>query len=196
MARASFSSIENQLIIAQERSKVVSDDILENHKLLGKVVATLDSALQQPLSDLRTNISATKLQEYESTRETPQKRQYEYPKDLPCTKSCIDIVATGAIILQIETAVFSSLVYSANDKIVTIYPLTASFSSSVAASGITLSLPRLREVPVNISDNLHNSMSVSVANPSEYVCADNKLPRLRRGMRTRLTGHLSENKMW
>ncbi|KAH6656971.1 P-loop containing nucleoside triphosphate hydrolase protein [Truncatella angustata] len=47
----------------------------------------LSENLCRPLSQLRDDISATKLQEYQPTGSTPQKVSYEYPTHLPQTKS-------------------------------------------------------------------------------------------------------------
>ncbi|KAI5859567.1 kinesin-domain-containing protein [Durotheca rogersii] len=47
----------------------------------------LPTTLCQPLSDLREDIRGTILQEYLPTGETPQKRNYEYPTELPQTEA-------------------------------------------------------------------------------------------------------------
>src|SRR5438270_759426 len=63
IAKASFDSIGGHLATTHERSKSLGDDISAKRKLLDEALATLDSTLQQPLSDLRANISRTTLQE-------------------------------------------------------------------------------------------------------------------------------------
>ncbi|KAL7620208.1 Kinesin- motor protein [Parahypoxylon ruwenzoriense] len=47
----------------------------------------LPEYLCQPLSDLREDINNTVIQEYQPTGETPQKRNYEYPTQLPHTEA-------------------------------------------------------------------------------------------------------------
>ncbi|KAI0868982.1 P-loop containing nucleoside triphosphate hydrolase protein [Hypoxylon argillaceum] len=47
----------------------------------------------QPLADLREDISNTVIQEYQPTGDTPQKRTYEYPTELPRTQTQASLIA-------------------------------------------------------------------------------------------------------
>ncbi|KUJ07361.1 uncharacterized protein LY89DRAFT_691820 [Mollisia scopiformis] len=134
-ARASYDSFGSQLAITHERSKSLDDDISEKQKLLDEALATLNSTLQQPLSDLRANISRTTLQEYKPTAETPQRTQYEYPTELPRTKPHENLIAAGSfsplIISPSKSPLFSGPNPNANDESVKARPLVTSFSTSL-----------------------------------------------------------------
>jgi kinesin family protein 11 len=61
---------------------------------LQESLAPLDDVLRKPLTDLRENVSNTKMIEYEPTGETPQKVQYTYPTELPRTDAHESLLAS------------------------------------------------------------------------------------------------------
>jgi kinesin family member 11 len=184
VAKASYDSIGNQLATTHERIKGLGEDVSEKQKQLGENLATLDSTLQQPIFDLRANISRTTLQEYEPTGETPQRTRYEYPTELPRTEAHENLIAAGSlsplIISPSKSAVFSGPVPNANDESVKLRPSITSFSASLPPR----KLPGLREINVNILGSSRNStLEEGVANLSASVCADNTAPLLGRSLR-------------
>ena len=188
-AKASYDSIGSQLATVHERSKSLSDDISEKQKLLDETLATLDSTLQQPLSDLRANISRTTLQEYEATGETPQKTQYEYPTELPRTEPHkLLIPAAGSLsplaISPSKSVVFRGSIPDANDESVESRSLGTSFSASLPPRSCLQSLPGLREINANVLGSTRNSiLEVGATSLSTSVCAENMVPMLGKNIR-------------
>lgn len=70
-----------------------SDTAQQNASFHSSLLPLL-SALRQPLSDLRTTISSTPIQEYIPTGSTPQKTEYAYPTILPRTETHEKLLST------------------------------------------------------------------------------------------------------
>lgn len=150
LGKASCESIGSQLVMTYERSKSLGDYISEKQNLLEKSVATLDSTLQQPLSNLRATISRTTLQEYEPTGETPQRTQYKYPKEFLRTEPHENLIAATRplpphAMSPSKSAMFSYPNPDANDESVESRPLATNFPTSLSQS-----LPGLRELDINV----------------------------------------------
>lgn len=62
-------------------------------KTLRESLEPLDESLRQPLACLREDIQSTKMREYEPTGDTPEKKRYEYPTDLPRTAGHESLIA-------------------------------------------------------------------------------------------------------
>ena len=182
-AKVSYDSIGSQLATSHDRSKSLGDDISEAQKLLNEALATLNSTLQEPLSNLRANISRTTLQEYEPTGETPQRTQYAYPTELPRTEPAEKLIAAAGslsplIISPSKSAVYSDSTPHANDEIVESRPpLVTSFSASLPPRKLLHNLPGLREININVLGSSRNSTpEVGAASFSASAYAGNTMP--------------------
>jgi kinesin family protein 11 len=85
--KSSYSNIGSHFTSTYERVRDLGNEMSTQTSSLQESIAPLDSVLRQPLAELRENISRTALQEYQPTGETPQKIQYLYPTELPCTEA-------------------------------------------------------------------------------------------------------------
>ncbi len=83
----SFASISNHFQKAVDRAQEFGNEMDEGVAKLRGELEPLSSDLCQPLGDLRHDVAATKLHEYEPTGHTPDKTQYQYPTDLPKTEA-------------------------------------------------------------------------------------------------------------
>jgi kinesin family protein 11 len=92
-------------------------------KTLRESLEPLDESLRQPLAALREDIQSTKMREYEPTGDTPEKKRYEYPTDLPRTAGHETLIAgmqdkpsttptTSPAKRATTTAVYSDIVVS------------------------------------------------------------------------------------
>ncbi|RDW75913.1 kinesin-domain-containing protein [Coleophoma crateriformis] len=85
--KSSYANIGNHFTTTFERVKSLGEEMSQKTVTLQESLTPLDESLRQPLSELRSNISNTMLQEYVPTGETPQKMQYQYPTVLPRTEA-------------------------------------------------------------------------------------------------------------
>lgn len=85
--RQSYSSIGDHFVSTYDRVREIGNDVSNHSTALQASLHPLSSAVQQPLTDLRTNITEATLKEYVPTGETPRKAQYQYPTTLPRTQS-------------------------------------------------------------------------------------------------------------
>ena len=85
--RQSYSSIGDHFVSTYDRVRHIGEDISTQSTSLQASLPPLSSIIQQPLAELRSNISGAPLKEYTPTGETPRKTQYQYPTTLPRTES-------------------------------------------------------------------------------------------------------------
>ena len=85
--RESYSRVGNHLASSHDRVRQLDTSMTDHCFNLQASLSPLATTLCQPLSALRTGISATQLTEYASTGETPEKVQYHYSTTLPRTGS-------------------------------------------------------------------------------------------------------------
>jgi kinesin family member 11 len=91
--KSSYGNIGTHFTSTYERVRDLGDEMSTKTGALQDSLSPLDSILQQPLIDLRSNITNTTLQEYQPTGETPQKVQYQYPTELPKTQPHENLLA-------------------------------------------------------------------------------------------------------
>lgn len=84
--RTSYDNIGSHFTSTYERVRDLGEEMSAKTSILQDALSPLDINIRQPLSDLRANITNTLLQDYVPTGETPQKTQYQYPKELPHTE--------------------------------------------------------------------------------------------------------------
>lgn len=84
--RQSYSSIGDHFVSTYDRVRDIGNDVSNQSAALSASLNPLASTIQQPLSDLRTNVADAHLKEYVPTGETPRKTQYQYPTTLPRTQ--------------------------------------------------------------------------------------------------------------
>lgn len=85
--RQSYSSIGDHFVSTYDRVREVGNDVSTQSTALSASLAPLASTIQQPLAELRANITAAPLKEYIPTGDTPRKTQYQYPSTLPRTEA-------------------------------------------------------------------------------------------------------------
>ena len=85
--RQSYSSIDDHFVSTYHRVRNIGEDVSTQSAALQKSLPPLASTIQQPLADLRSDITGAPLKEYSPTGETPKKTQYQYPAALPRTES-------------------------------------------------------------------------------------------------------------
>lgn len=83
----SFSNISSHYKDTVARVQTLGSEMEIDVEQLEGVLHPLGDSLRQPLVKLRKDIEATKLRDYVSTGETPEKVQYQYPTQLPRTTS-------------------------------------------------------------------------------------------------------------
>ena len=81
-----YSSIGRHLIKSHDHVREVGLDISNQSTIVRAALTQLPVTVQQPLKDLNKDIADTRLQEYTSTGETPQRRLYQYSTILPRTE--------------------------------------------------------------------------------------------------------------
>ena len=81
-----YSSNKRHLEDCKDSLNAFNTNITAQNSILAALPLTLNSSIQQPLSDLRDDIASISLTEYSITGTTPQKITYSYPKSLPRTK--------------------------------------------------------------------------------------------------------------
>ncbi len=86
MVRQSYSSIGDHFVSTYDRVRHIGEDISTQSAALQASLPPLTSTVQQPLANLRSDITGAPLKEYSPTGETPRKTQYQYPTILPRTK--------------------------------------------------------------------------------------------------------------
>jgi len=84
--RQSYTSIGDHFVSTYDRVRDIGNDVSTQSTALSATLSPLTSTIQQPLSDLRANITNAPLMEYTPTGETPRKTQYQYPTTLPRTQ--------------------------------------------------------------------------------------------------------------
>lgn len=82
----SYSSIGDHFVSTYDRVRDIGGDVSTQSTALSASLPPLAFTIQQPLEDLRANITAAPLKEYTPTGETPRKTQYQYPTALPRTE--------------------------------------------------------------------------------------------------------------
>jgi kinesin family protein 11 len=92
--KSSYSNVGEHFTATYERVRDLGDEMSAKTSTLQESLAPLDDVLRKPLTDLRENVSNTKMMEYEPTGETPQKVQYTYPTELPRTDAHENLLAS------------------------------------------------------------------------------------------------------
>lgn len=85
--RDSYSSIGDHFVSTYDRVRDIGNDVSNQSTALQESLPPLSSSIQQPLAELRSDITDAHLKEYVATGETPRKTQYQYPTKLPRTQS-------------------------------------------------------------------------------------------------------------
>lgn len=85
--KTSYGNIGEHFTFSYGRVKDLGQEMSEKTAILQEALSPLDADLRVPLSELRTHISSTALEEYTPTGETPQKVSYYYPTTLPRTEA-------------------------------------------------------------------------------------------------------------
>jgi kinesin family member 11 len=65
----------------------------ENDNALSETVTTFSAEAEEALRTMRTHVQETSLTDYTPTGQTPQKREWSYPKDLPSTAPHATVIA-------------------------------------------------------------------------------------------------------
>jgi kinesin family protein 11 len=92
--RGSYENIGNHFAATYERVRELDDEMSTQTGNLRQALSPLEATLREPLANLRSNISNSRLEEYVPTGETPQKVQYMYPTELPRTEAHEKLLAS------------------------------------------------------------------------------------------------------
>ncbi|KAI0809866.1 P-loop containing nucleoside triphosphate hydrolase protein [Xylaria sp. FL0064] len=108
----------------------------------------------QPLADLREDISSTMIREYQPTGDTPQKLTYEYPTELPRTRSHASLIAKlNGEPSPSKAAVFSDADPTQLENRSPSRPTTGDDSGSLADRDRNQLATSLRELHPNVNSN-------------------------------------------
>lgn len=83
----SFSNISTHFTNTFDRVRDLGDEMETDSRKLTGALAPLEENICRPLSNLRDDINSTVLREYEPTGDTPEKKVYHYPTELPRTET-------------------------------------------------------------------------------------------------------------
>jgi kinesin family protein 11 len=81
----SYSNIGSHLTESSIRAQQLEQDITHRASVLAECLQPLQNNVHAPLTDLRSVISSTKIQDYVPTGVTPHKLHYSVPSELPHT---------------------------------------------------------------------------------------------------------------
>ena len=182
----SYDSAKRNLQNGKESLNAFEADVQAQSASIVNLPSAIASSVQQPLTDLRQDITSAPLTEYIVTGTTPQKTTYTYPRSLPRTRPHNEILgkASGQDISVIdvpdlleESAPLSpskASVYTDNqpgdfDAASSIRPATADSNRSLREVSINvgLSSPIRRSDPGNASSNPISASSVDRQNKTE-----------------------------
>ncbi|KAH8883644.1 kinesin-domain-containing protein [Thozetella sp. PMI_491] len=92
----SYSSISTHFTDSFARVEKFGGEVETTTAAMQGSLNPVDETICRPLADLREDIQATMLQEYEPTGETPEKMAYQYPASLPQTEAHEALIASMA----------------------------------------------------------------------------------------------------
>ena len=157
--RQSYCSIGDHFVSTYDRVRHIGEDISTQSEALQGSLPPLTSNVQQPLANLRSDITGAPLKEYSPTGETPRKTQYQYPTILPRTESHEKLLGkkTTALPASPRRSPSKPVVY-------TDIPATGGELSPSSISPSKESNPTsLREVSLNVNASLVRNHSDSSA---------------------------------
>ena len=91
--RGSYEAIEAESVSFSGRMRSIGAEVGQKRKAIDEVVTPFSTEVRQSLEDLRNNIQAAPMAEYEPTGTTPPRTTYEYPTILPRTESHTSLLA-------------------------------------------------------------------------------------------------------
>lgn len=158
----SYSNIGDHFVSTYDRVREMGADVSTQSTALSASLPPLASTIQQPLADLRADVTNAPLKEYVSTGETPRKTQYQYPTTLPRTDSHDKILGKQAPSSPRHTNSAPSPTKSPSKSIV--------YTDAPATNGLPPTSPSkdpnpasLREISLNVSASLKRNNSDSQA---------------------------------
>ena len=155
--RQSYSGIGDHFVSTYDRVRHIGADISTQSAALQASLPPLTSTVQQPLANLRSDITGAPLKEYSPTGVTPRKIQYQYPTLLPRTESHEKLLGNTALPASPRRSPSKSVVY-------TDVQATGGQLSPSSISPSKESNPNsLREVSLNVSACLIRNHSDSSA---------------------------------
>ncbi|KAJ8108139.1 hypothetical protein ONZ43_g6518 [Nemania bipapillata] len=89
----SYANIGSHFRTTCARVEELGSEMSQDIRTTEQALEPLLSNTCQPLADLREDISSTVIREYQPTGDTPQKRTYEYPTELPRTQAHASLIA-------------------------------------------------------------------------------------------------------
>jgi kinesin family member 11 len=180
--RSSCGSISDHFTSTYERVRDLGAEMSEKTGTLGETLSQVDSALRQPLAELRSTVAMTTLQEYIPTGETPQKIQYQYPTELPRTEGHETLLAAFR---RPKSASFSASPTKTIPVIFNDTPTQSPTEHGVASAYASVQTPSagggLREIDANINAGSLTSSAESAA-PISSADVTGKIPLLKRSV--------------
>lgn len=168
----SYSSIGDHFVSTYDRVREIGADVSTQSTTLSASLPPLSATIQQPLADLRADITSAPLKEYVPTGETPRKTQYQYPTTLPRTEPHDKILGKQAPSSPLPTNNTPSPIKSPSKSIV--------YTDAPALNAIPPTSPSkdpnptsLREVDLNVNASLkRNNSDSQAANASTAIKPD------------------------
>jgi len=140
----SYTSIGDHFVSTYDRVRDVGTDISSRTSSIQASLPPLTTTIQQPLSELRSNMTNAPLKEYIPTGETPQKTQYQFPTALPHTDPHEKLLIKHSLrqpsTITTSTSPSKSLIYTDTPP-----------STTSAPSSPTKGPPGLRELDMNVA---------------------------------------------
>lgn len=159
----SFENISTHFVETFDRVKDLGTEMNTLTAEAEQALEPLSEELQEPLSDLREEIMETKIKEYQPTGETPMKTQYQYPVDLPKTKSHERLIA-GLNGVASPTKMASPTKPASAPAVFSDIEDTVLSPPSIISRAASISLPRTLDQPDTLAAPL--SMSLREVNPN------------------------------
>lgn len=91
--RQTFENIDDTLQASSGRMENYSKETRENIKSLEDTLSPLTRSMRNPLAELKSKLESNPLIDYVATGETPQKKDWVYPTDLPRTENHDSLLA-------------------------------------------------------------------------------------------------------
>jgi kinesin family protein 11 len=164
--KSSYADMGSRFTSTYENVRVLGDEASTKITQLQDFLSPLETTVNQPLSELRSIVLNTTLQEYQPTGETPQKAQYLYPTDLPHTEAhetLLTALRRPVNLSPSKTTTTTTIPVIFNDGPDECDEVSPPSSEDAERKPQTPALG-LREIDININARNHVSDDTSVSN--------------------------------
>lgn len=180
--KTSYGNIGEHFTFSYGRVKDLGEEMSTKTAVLQEALSPLDTDLRVPLSELRSHIANTALEEYAPTGETPQKIQYHYPTTLPRTETHEALLAALRRQGSSSATTPASSAPASPSKPQVFHDESPPSTEPTSTTSEAPEKPALglREVDVNINAGTRHSESAVSALATAGSSEENMAPPLRR----------------